>query len=36
MTNESELFILVVIIIITGIMHVVLAKKGPGPNDGKK
>ena len=32
MTNESELFFLVVIIILTVIMHVILAKKGPGPN----
>ena len=32
MANETELIYLVLIIILTGIMHVILAKKGPRPN----
>ena len=34
MANESELFILVLIVVLTLIMHVILAKKGPRPNGG--
>ena len=34
MANENELFFLVLIIILTMIMHAILAHKGPGP--GKK
>ena len=32
MANESELFILVLIIVLTLIMHVILAHKWPRPN----
>ena len=32
MANESELFFLVLIIILTLIMHFILAWKGPRPN----
>ncbi len=32
MANESELFILVLIVVLTLIMHVILATKGPRPN----
>lgn len=32
MANESELFILVLIVVLTLIMHFILATKGPRPN----
>ena len=32
MANESELFILLLIIILTMVMHIILAHKGSGPN----
>ena len=33
MANENELFFLVLIIILTMIMHAILAYKGPRPNN---
>ncbi len=32
MANETELFFLVLIIILTMVMHFILARKGPRPN----
>ena len=31
MANETDLFFLLLIIILTMLMHVILAHKGPGP-----
>lgn len=33
MANETELFYLILIVILTVIMHIVLFKKGPRHND---
>jgi len=33
MANETELFFLVLIILLTMVMHVILAHKGPRPNN---
>ena len=33
MANETELFFLLLIIVLTMVMHVILARKGPRPND---
>jgi len=32
MANETELFYLVLIVILTMVMHMILARKGPRPN----
>ena len=36
MANETELFFLLLIIVLTMVMHVILAKKGPGANGRNK
>ena len=35
MANETELFYLILLILLTLIMHYILFKKGPGHNGGK-
>lgn len=33
MANETELFFLVLVIVLTMVMHLILSHKGPRPND---